>query len=91
MTIPDAIYVTLAEYLSGSLPTDDHRLARAPGISVPVRRLPSSTYREAVGIGPRRAKGCPTSCTPAGPAGTDDRELRLHDGVSGGFWQSTQQ
>jgi predicted nucleic acid-binding protein len=43
MTIPDAICVTLAEYLSGSLLTDDHRLARAPGISVPILRLPSST------------------------------------------------
>jgi predicted nucleic acid-binding protein len=40
MTIPDAIYVTLAENLTGSLLTDDHRLTRAPDVPVPVLRLP---------------------------------------------------
>jgi predicted nucleic acid-binding protein len=43
MTIPDGVYVTLAEHLRGLLLTDDHRLARAPGMPVPVLRLPSST------------------------------------------------
>lgn len=41
ITVPDAVYVALAEQLTGSLLTDDHRLADAPGVSVPLLRLAS--------------------------------------------------
>ena len=40
LTFADATYVALAEHLSAELLTDDHKLANAPTLSVPVPRLP---------------------------------------------------
>ena len=40
LTFADATYVALAEHLSGKLLTDDHRLANAPRLSVPVTGSP---------------------------------------------------
>jgi predicted nucleic acid-binding protein len=40
-TFADATYVALAEHLSAQLLTDDHNLANAPTLSVPVLRLPN--------------------------------------------------
>ena len=42
LTFADATYVALAGNLSGKLLTDDHKLANAPTLSVPVLRLPTS-------------------------------------------------
>jgi predicted nucleic acid-binding protein len=42
LTVPDAVYVTLAENLGGPLLTDDHKLANAPRLPVQTLRLPSS-------------------------------------------------
>lgn len=39
VTFPDALYVALAEHLGASLLTDDHKLANAPKLSVPVLHL----------------------------------------------------
>lgn len=36
----DATYVALAEHLTAKLLTDDHKLANAPTLSVPLLRLP---------------------------------------------------
>lgn len=40
LTFADATYVALAEHLGAKLLTDDHKLANAPTLSVPVLRLP---------------------------------------------------
>ena len=40
VTFADATYVALAEHLGAPLLTGDHRLAKAPTLSVPVLRLP---------------------------------------------------
>jgi predicted nucleic acid-binding protein len=40
LTFADATYAALAEHLSAKLLTDDHKLANAPTLSVPVLRLP---------------------------------------------------
>jgi predicted nucleic acid-binding protein len=40
VTVPDAIYVALAEHLGASLLTDDHRLANAPKLFIQALRLP---------------------------------------------------
>lgn len=39
LTFADATYVALAEHLGAKLLTDDHKLANAPTLSVPVLRL----------------------------------------------------
>jgi predicted nucleic acid-binding protein len=42
LTFADATYVALAEHLRATLLTDDHKLANARTLSVPVLRLPIS-------------------------------------------------
>jgi predicted nucleic acid-binding protein len=42
LTFADATYVALAEHVGAELLTDDHKLANAPTLSVPVLRLPIS-------------------------------------------------
>jgi predicted nucleic acid-binding protein len=41
VTVPDALYVVLAEHIGAPLLTDDHRLANAPKLPTEVLRLPS--------------------------------------------------
>lgn len=41
VTVPDALYVVLAEHLGAPLLTDDHRLANVPKLPVQALRLPS--------------------------------------------------
>lgn len=43
ITVPDAVYVALAEHLGTPLLTDDHKLANTPGLPVRVLRLSSTT------------------------------------------------
>lgn len=40
ITFADGLYVALAEHLDAPLLTDDHRLANAPNLPVPVLHLP---------------------------------------------------
>ena len=39
VSFPDAVYVALAAHLGAALLTDDHRLANAPRLPVPVLRI----------------------------------------------------
>ncbi len=43
LTFADATYVALAEHLGAEVLTDDHKLANAPTMPVPVLRLPIIT------------------------------------------------
>ncbi|MGH9064078.1 MAG: type II toxin-antitoxin system VapC family toxin [Acidimicrobiales bacterium] len=43
LTFADATYVALADHVGARLLTDDHRLANAPTLPVPVLRLPTSS------------------------------------------------
>jgi predicted nucleic acid-binding protein len=43
ITLPDAVYVALAEHLGAPLLTDDHKLANTPNLPVHALRLSSPT------------------------------------------------
>ncbi|MEZ5234169.1 MAG: type II toxin-antitoxin system VapC family toxin [Acidimicrobiales bacterium] len=42
MSYGDAVYVALAQRLAGAMLTDDHKLANAPTLTVPVLTLPDA-------------------------------------------------
>lgn len=42
ITVPDAMYVALAQHVKGYLLTDDQRLANAPTLPVPVIHIPQA-------------------------------------------------